>query len=851
MIPNFDYDPALVEEIAGDLSMRDPVREAFEAAVVALVGDHDPRVPLVLDLATGVGKTYIMAGLVEYLARMGKRNVVIVTPSSVVQDKTVRNFTPGDPKFIEGLSTDYEVITPATYSQWRQEPASMQVFILNIQQLIRPADAEGDTKTGGKAATQRAARKPNESNGIVVDYLAAQNDLVVIADEHHLYSESAKAFQLGLADLDPAGTIGLTGSAAKSDHVIYRYSLSEAIQNHLVKRPVIAFRRGGYGQHAEEQQLRDALAVLRKKQQVYERYWNQEPGTPRRNAVLFVQCADVDHATDVTTLLAGTAFFGNTASVLQVDNAHNDADTLERLRTVDSPDSKVRAIVSVNKLREGWDAHNVAVMVTLRAMTSEVLTQQTLGRGLRLPFNHWTGVQHIDQLDVLAHDSFRRFLKAEDVLESFGINTGRYQLQPPPMKPQGDEPADAPRAGFHRVEVDSSEVLATSNPVAGGTTAGGIEVLGGAHTAGTEVLVDDASGVGVVVLDDDVDLEKREEELPIPSRVEVRVNEEFEGTTFLFPSSRMTMGQEPFRLSRISHQDIRHAVERVSEGHGVIQREGLNVTRGKLNTEALEDVEVEALSMSEADARARLEEALLNMREFEADEENTQQVEDRIVPGLMRAAGIQRWSIKAVDQLVRSAQDVIRNASRMFIASLPVAPQIDPVELPVDTIYKLPLGQAILARLDASATASDFRRGAHYGDWDKGLFTAAKFDSFSAEYRLAALLNRSPAVTWWKRLYPEDKATVAYSLRENYLPDFVVKASDGRFWIVEGKNDGGRLDETVKRKRSAAEETLNVIIGHPEFRGQEWGYVIAYESDVENAESWTDLLSAVDVVVAA
>ncbi|MCF1694548.1 hypothetical protein [Corynebacterium argentoratense] len=37
-------------------------------------------------------------------------------------------------------------------------------------------------------------------------------------------------------------------------------------------------------------------------------------------------------------------------------------------------------IVSVNKLREGWDTKRIAVMCTLRTMGSEVLTQQVMGR---------------------------------------------------------------------------------------------------------------------------------------------------------------------------------------------------------------------------------------------------------------------------------------------------------------------------------------------------------------------------------------------------------------------------------------------------------------------------------------
>ena len=54
-------------------------------------------------------------------------------------------------------------------------------------------------------------------------------------------------------------------------------------------------------------------------------------------------------------------------------------------------------------------------------MASEVLTQQTMGRGLRLPFGKYTGVWQIDQLDIIAHQSFHELLVAENVLQQFGL----------------------------------------------------------------------------------------------------------------------------------------------------------------------------------------------------------------------------------------------------------------------------------------------------------------------------------------------------------------------------------------------------------------------------------------------
>ena len=66
---------------------------------------------MVADLATGVGKTYIAGGCLDYLYESGVRNVVIVTPGSTIQKKTIDNLTPGHRKYLRGLQCNPLVIT--------------------------------------------------------------------------------------------------------------------------------------------------------------------------------------------------------------------------------------------------------------------------------------------------------------------------------------------------------------------------------------------------------------------------------------------------------------------------------------------------------------------------------------------------------------------------------------------------------------------------------------------------------------------------------------------------------------------------------------------------------------------
>jgi type III restriction enzyme len=64
-------------------------------------------------------------------------------------------------------------------------------------------------------------------------------------------------------------------------------------------------------------------------------------------------------------------------------------------------------------LKEGWDVTNLYTIVPLRAANASVLVEQTIGRGLRLPFNgERTGVEKVDKLTVVAHDNFSKIIAA-------------------------------------------------------------------------------------------------------------------------------------------------------------------------------------------------------------------------------------------------------------------------------------------------------------------------------------------------------------------------------------------------------------------------------------------------------
>lgn len=865
---NITFDSDILESISAEFDLRAPNKEALRQLIFTLNGDYDPSVMQVLNLATGVGKTYLMAAFVEYLRRQGVGNVVIVTPGKTVQAKTVQNFQPGSPRYITGSAVPAEVVTPQDYSAWiaRQNGSAqlaygrevpMLAFIFNIQQLIAPKSEDGDTHGGTQDAMRRKPRRFDENAGVLFDYLKGLDDLVVIADESHLYGSSAVAFSAALKELDPAAAIGLTASVdKKTDHVIFEYPLYRAIQDKYVKAPVLAFRKAGYGTDAasEEQQLRDALQLRALKQAYYDSYAATHK-LAHVNAVAFVVCSDVEHASQVSELLRSPEYLGHDDAVLQVDSKHEDEKTQGLLDELDRPNSPVLAVVSVNKLKEGWDVKNIAVVVTLRAMASEVLTQQTMGRGLRLPFGKYTDVWQIDQLDIIAHQSFTELLNAENVLRQFGLEEAIAETDKAKVKRRIREAAENAADGgadANSTDGDGKQSVGATPHASDGGQAGESAHGAGAQTDTTSLDENEIQGqgqrqgpgqasgegppgVGARTINDLLDGEDGEPDWKI---VSIERNPAFADVTYKFPVTTVTVQQPTIELSEISDSSIENAARRVTSAGDVLLRKEIIAALGKkLRAEDRESAEVDSVRVDDADAREALIKLVMNMSLVPKTEQAARYVATFLVPRFMKAVTFTGWSVKSLGSARTELLKLVHTFTAETLRATREVPSIRPKTMP-GSGYTLPLGEKVHDQIE---TREDFVRRRVYGGWFKSLFSEESFDSFSGEYELARLLNTSPGIVWWHRLHSHDDAFVYYNAKDRYFPDFVALDTDGVHWIIEGKDERGRDDVKVQAKRKAAEALVRRLVAEGAYAGQNWGYLIAYEQDTARADSWEDL----------
>ena len=251
------------------------------------------------------------------------------------------------------------------------------------------------------------------------DYLTGLPDLVLLMDEAHRYR--AKAGFRAIADLKPMLGIELTATpktvGAKTldfKNVIYRYGLAEAMADGFIKEPAVATRKD-FDPHSVNEDELERIKLedgVQAHENVKLKLIDYAERTANRlvHPFMLVVAQDTTHAESIRKQIESERFFAGRyrGRVIRVDSAlrgEESDDATARLMALEH-DGTTEIVIHVNKLKEGWDVTNLYTIVPLRASTSDILTEQTLGRGLRLPYGMRTGDEAIDTLTVIAHDRF-------------------------------------------------------------------------------------------------------------------------------------------------------------------------------------------------------------------------------------------------------------------------------------------------------------------------------------------------------------------------------------------------------------------------------------------------------------
>lgn len=832
------YDEHLVEQIAHTLDLRAPNRAALDALARSL--DGAPRgTEIVVDLATGVGKTYIAGGLLDYLEESGVRNVVIVTPGSTIQNKTLANLTPGHPKYIRGLQSNPMVITLDSYERGEvaralEDPDVFKVFVFTVQSLLRPSSAEG-----------RRAHRPHETVGQALsDYLARADDLVVIADEHHVYaSTGASKFSAAIAALRPAALIGLTATPLEGSEpfVVYRYPLSDAIADGYVKIPVLVSRTDGAAD--VRTQLADGLALLDVKAAAMRSYSDQTR-RPYVEPILFVVASTIDEASEIRDLLSSAEMLGDERKVLLVTSDEPDR-SLALLDTLEDQRSPIRAVVSVSMLKEGWDVKNIYVVASTRALESELLTEQVLGRGLRLPFGMRTGNAMLDTVEVLSHRSFAALLREAKVLlaQTLGERSdGAAAVADPTPGIQSQGILDL--GGLAEEVGDRTEVVDFTVPE-GHVAQGGLfddEDDPASWGGGIAPRVGPQVGLSIATMG------ARIRGGAAAWATKTYRPREAPGVQYPLFLPRVTsrVERDPFSLTMVNLVDVE------SLGRQFASDNGASLVRKTLDARRESDGHVE-LHITEGD---RVAAAQLPMA-FDT-------VETDLVGRLIRTNGVAATAAE-INGAVAIARAFLRGAGvtettpwreeHGRLASTRLTEWISarqretrPRLVHDVTQVRWPEPpERIEARQLSSrhlvTSRAQFERAYPYDGWERSIYPVNAFDAYSTEFQLAVLFDASPEIATWARIDQTVPLRITYRLgaaQREYEPDFLVIDSTGRRWVVEGKADDRLGDDLVQAKAAAAREWVAIVNAADNVQDT-WGYLLASESVIAASSSWPGL----------
>jgi type III restriction enzyme len=150
---------------------------------------------------------------------------------------------------------------------------------------------------------------------------------------------------------------------------------------------------------------------------------------------VLVIARDTTHAGELVRLIQSDGFFEGRykEKVIQVDSSKTGAEEEEmisRLLKVEHADEPTEIVIHVNMLKEGWDVTNLYTIVPLRAANARILIEQSIGRGLRLPYGKRTGVSAVDRLSIVAHDRFQEIIDEANKPDS-AIRLEKVIIEPP------------------------------------------------------------------------------------------------------------------------------------------------------------------------------------------------------------------------------------------------------------------------------------------------------------------------------------------------------------------------------------------------------------------------------------
>lgn len=843
---------------------------ALAKVVCAHCKDFERDFPsFAFSIATGIGKTRLMAACIAYLyLKKGIRHFFILAPNLTLYEKLIRDF--GDSSYekyvFKGISEFVHntpvVITGDSYESARGlfSDKEIQINIFNISKF------NTDSKEGGKKGAPKMRRLSEYLGQSYFEYLSKLDDLVILMDEAHRYH--ADASKKAINELRPI--LGLEMTATPTDergkafkNIVYEYNLAQALDDgKYVKIPTIAkrknFEKGSLSNdELDALKIEDAISIHERTKVQLELYAKNN-NLPLVKPFILIVCRDIKHAIRTKELVENEMYDGKyRGKVLQIDSStKKDAEIDSLFVSLEKPENDIEIVIHVNMLKEGWDVTNLYTIVPLRAADAPILIEQSIGRGLRLPYGgKRTGDADVDKLTVIAHENFETVIaKAQDpssvlskysyiVLDDEDINPEQGKVVPVQTiidlqeqksvekakteieKKEAKTISDARRAVFYSIPKVNTQVKSKkelSSPV--------VKSLIKSHAI--KKIQEDAQRLNPLFAEQETAERIKEIDNVIDIVVENFIDNVIEIPRLTIQKDVYEAEYTWFDLDTSWGFDLpalKDEILRVSIGAGEKISETIQVESGRHFDTPINQI-VSILIDYDAIDYDKNSELLYHLagQAIEAINKNLKEGENlaKVVSDFKKAI----------------AKNIYQQMERHFVTRS--AGYVKPKVLPFTGIAPQNVKEIEgYGRTDyRNVISPSHLRKFIFTGYLKSYYAEYKFDS-KTEHDFSFVLENDPKVLRWLRPAKEQFIIYWSNGSKRYEPDFIVETEDC-IYMIETKAANELSNEEVQMKKQAAEEYCrNASEFTAENGGKPWKYVLLSHDKVSRTASFEYLIA--------
>jgi len=368
----------------------------FAGSAIEPYKNNIPRVPhICIKVPTAGGKTLIACNAIKTIFDAFQydrpKTVVWLVPSITILDQTIKNLKDPSHPYRQKINSHFgnrvEIFDKATLLQGTglnatsiKEQLNILVFSFDSLRAKNKDDRKVFQENGNLQSFENLLDKDTEITlGSVISFL---NPVVVVDESHNAESDLSVDM---LKVLNPCFILDLTATPRNNSNIISFIDAMELKKESMVKLPVIVYN------HQDKSEVINSALQLQKRLEMQAKEEEKRGGKYIRPIVLFQAQPkngknfkdEAEEKSNVQKLKEKLIELKISPDEIRIKTAYVNEIKGEDLM---SRDCKVRYIITINALKEGWDCPFAYILASLADKSSAIDVEQILGRVLRQPY---------------------------------------------------------------------------------------------------------------------------------------------------------------------------------------------------------------------------------------------------------------------------------------------------------------------------------------------------------------------------------------------------------------------------------------------------------------------------------